>query len=529
MSLERKMNNKQLLDALDHIDDRFVAELVTSIKPPETAEGGTMQKKNIIRSIKYAALLAACAVLMGAAIPLASSLIGRISLGTGTQSGNPAGSSGEYAPLNSESNSESVENDKELLKMQTGDAFDGTPIFRVDYRADDLPRETHFYTAAGEKIDLCICNSSPCTCVYTWKLCWEDMICVIEEGNFGYTNFIAYDVSDPNNIKHTKIRVDGISYDTHEIWAEPNSPYFCAYQKGAASINGGRIDNLIVIDLSEALDGKAVRRDYPSFYYRLSSREDRTEVLGIDGEAVYFAIRDGKTFAFKKIARALPGEKEFTTLFTLPETWHFGMRTYFIIEDDGTMYFFREEKDDLSECGYSLYHYIWREGEKVEKVLRATNICDYVLADRYIYYAVNDPKYSREFLNYDVSSYNRFTDMTGGIIYRLPMSELDYEPMVAWTVSEEYYLYGVTENNPAQRFIKSEITSIPIFVQGVDGGIALWANKKVGDKLMHVNLLIGDSDKGIVMTELPGCMTWGYHVISDVGGGININWEYKPE
>lgn len=95
MSLERKMNNKQLLDALDHIDDRFVAELVTSLRPPETAEGGTMQKKNIIRSIKYAALLAACAVLMGAAIPLASSLIGRISLGTGTQSGNPAGIVGE--------------------------------------------------------------------------------------------------------------------------------------------------------------------------------------------------------------------------------------------------------------------------------------------------------------------------------------------------------------------------------------------------------------------------------------------------
>lgn len=95
MSLERKMNNKQLLDALDHVDDRFVAELVTSIKPPETAEGGTMQKKNIIRSIKYAALLAACAVLMGAAIPLASSLIGRISLGTGTQSGDPAGIVGE--------------------------------------------------------------------------------------------------------------------------------------------------------------------------------------------------------------------------------------------------------------------------------------------------------------------------------------------------------------------------------------------------------------------------------------------------
>ena len=95
MSLERKMNNKQLLDALDHVDDRFIAELVTSLRPPETAEGGTMQKKNILRSIKYAALLAACAVLMGAAIPLASTLIGRASLGTGTPGGDPAGAVGE--------------------------------------------------------------------------------------------------------------------------------------------------------------------------------------------------------------------------------------------------------------------------------------------------------------------------------------------------------------------------------------------------------------------------------------------------
>ena len=95
MSLQRKMNNRQLLDALDCIDERFVAELVTSIRPPEAAEGGTMQKKNIIRSIKYAALLAACAVLMGAAIPLLSHLIGQAALGTGTQSGDPAGAVGE--------------------------------------------------------------------------------------------------------------------------------------------------------------------------------------------------------------------------------------------------------------------------------------------------------------------------------------------------------------------------------------------------------------------------------------------------
>jgi hypothetical protein len=24
-------------------------------------------------------------------------------------------------------------------------------------------------------------------------------------------------------------------------------------------------------------------------------------------------------------------------------------------------------------------------------------------------------------------------------------------------------------------------------------------------------------------------MLWGYYVLSDVGGGTNINWKYKPE
>ncbi len=95
MSLQRKMNNKQLLDALDHVDDRFVAELVTSLRPPEAVTDEPIRKKNVLRSIKYAALLAACAVLMGAAIPLASAILGRISLGTGTQSGDPAGVVGE--------------------------------------------------------------------------------------------------------------------------------------------------------------------------------------------------------------------------------------------------------------------------------------------------------------------------------------------------------------------------------------------------------------------------------------------------
>ena len=523
-----KLQNRRLLEALYYIDEEVLADVLADITVPEPS-APLPRKKAVIRSIKYAALLAACAVLMGAAIPLASSLIGRISLGTGTQSGNPAGSSGEYTPMNSETKSEAVENDKEPLKAQTGDAFDGTPYFRMRKIGDDRSMTYEIFNVKGEKIDLCGCNSNPCVCVeYSRWLCFGNMICVMEEEHFGYTTFFVYDVSDPNNIKHTKVTIEGLSYDTHEIYALPNTPYFCAHLKVNNSVNHGLINNLIVLDLSKAFEGKIIRRDYPSYKYSVDKLDRETKLLYIDGEEVYFGIQDKETVGITEIARALPGEKTTTTLFDVTNTRHFGMRTHFMIEDNGTIHFFREEMDDLSAYGYSLYHYIWREGEKVEKVLRATNICDYILADGYIYYAVNDPKYSRDFLNHDVS-YHLFTDMTGGIIYRLPAAELGYEPMVAWTLGEEYYLYGATEKNPSHGILHG-ISSVPIFVQGMDGGISLWANKQVSENIiMHVNLLIGDTGEEIVMSELAGSGFWGYWSISDVGGGININWEYKPE
>lgn len=81
MSLQRKMNNRQLLDSLDCIDDRFVAELVTSMKLPEDKTADPNAKKNWFRSFKYAAAVAACALLLSAIVPIVGMITGTLSVG----------------------------------------------------------------------------------------------------------------------------------------------------------------------------------------------------------------------------------------------------------------------------------------------------------------------------------------------------------------------------------------------------------------------------------------------------------------
>ncbi len=534
MSMKKMTNNKRLLEALDHVDERYVAELVKELKLPNEENGPITRKKAFTRSLRYAALVAACALLLGAVIPVVGFLVKNIS--NFAPAGNQGDGEGENSAEIAQTNTESPEEQQQLLQ-QTGAAFDGSPLFRIVNTDGDVHSRCEAFTADGEMIDLCICNSTPCTCTTNIQMMiYGDMICVIEEIGVDKITFLAFDISDRNNVRHTRISVGGLCMDTHEIWAMPGTPYYCAYQQISAQKDV--IEELIVFDMSDAINGNIVRRNYPSFKYSVRNIDGITDILHIDGESVYFGIKDKKTNGIVNIVRALPEEKTATDLFNVTNTWHFGIRTDFLLEDDGTIHFLREEMDDLSEYGYSLYQYTWREGENVEKVLRAVNICDYVLSDGYIYYVINDPANSRKFKNYDYKSlmgsienkdyyydYDTYTDMTGGVIYRLPVNDLGYEPMAAWTLGEEYYLYGSTEKN---KLFGTAHSHQPIFIQGPDGGIALWANKQVGENYMHVNLLIGDSARGIVMTELAGCYYWGYYGVSEVGGGTNINWDYRP-
>ena len=71
-------NNKRLLEALDHVDIKYVAELVDGLRLPKESAAEPSVKRSFRASVKYAALIAACALILGAAIPVAGTLIRNI-------------------------------------------------------------------------------------------------------------------------------------------------------------------------------------------------------------------------------------------------------------------------------------------------------------------------------------------------------------------------------------------------------------------------------------------------------------------
>jgi hypothetical protein len=68
MNIQTESNNKRLLEALDHVDIKYVAELVDGLRLPKESAAPSA-KRSFRASVKYAALIAACALLLGAAIP----------------------------------------------------------------------------------------------------------------------------------------------------------------------------------------------------------------------------------------------------------------------------------------------------------------------------------------------------------------------------------------------------------------------------------------------------------------------------
>lgn len=116
MSIQKKTNQKRLLDALDHVDERYVAELVQGLKLPKEETKVITGKKSFARAIRSAVAVAACALLLGAAIPVASMLIGRIAYSN--PSGNPSGNVGETTADAIETTAEVIETTAEIIETQ---------------------------------------------------------------------------------------------------------------------------------------------------------------------------------------------------------------------------------------------------------------------------------------------------------------------------------------------------------------------------------------------------------------------------
>lgn len=162
MKRHSEHTDKRLIGALDHIDDRFVAEAANKIK--ERPVAGTAVRFNKMRSFKQIAILAACLLLMGAAIPLAANLIGRFpDMLAGAGSGEP-----DATEAPEEAIPEEYFTDGKFIggnAASVGIEYDGSWVF-VD-RKGNAERIVRYDPVAGETSSVCIdvqCTHSSAEC-----------------------------------------------------------------------------------------------------------------------------------------------------------------------------------------------------------------------------------------------------------------------------------------------------------------------------------------------------------------------------
>ena len=73
------LKDTRLLEALEFIDDSYVADVFACIKVPDVTAAPAGGKGKILRSLKYVAAVAACALLMSTLIPVVQYVTGNLS------------------------------------------------------------------------------------------------------------------------------------------------------------------------------------------------------------------------------------------------------------------------------------------------------------------------------------------------------------------------------------------------------------------------------------------------------------------
>ena len=142
----KNKNDKRLISAFEHIDDKFIESAAKRIKP--RAEGVGERSANKSKIIKQVALLAACLVLLGAAVPLAGRLVNYI-----PELFNPAGTENESNIL--ETNETPENNDLPEEYFTAGDGFLSYPSYYlgVEYDGCWIHKSAAYKNLTGTKME----------------------------------------------------------------------------------------------------------------------------------------------------------------------------------------------------------------------------------------------------------------------------------------------------------------------------------------------------------------------------------------
>ena len=175
----KKKQDKRLISAMDHIDDKLIDRAAERIKTRET--GAPAEKPSKVKAFRQLALLAACLLLLGAVVPLVGKLVSYIPALSG-----PAGTGAESNTLETNETEQSVvENVPEEYFANgwlpyggfpfDGVEYDGKWIFVTDILESDVEALAVYDPVTGTTKSMCIdsnCKHSGTNCPAVFAVGW---------------------------------------------------------------------------------------------------------------------------------------------------------------------------------------------------------------------------------------------------------------------------------------------------------------------------------------------------------------------
>lgn len=153
----------RILDAIDHIDSDLIAETADKIRPPLSPkrEAEQSKKTKVFTAWKQAAALVACAVLMGALIPVISMLISHITPPSSDFGDGIAPSGGQ---------SENLETESENLNTESEGAVEtGAPTERISDGSEGLEYQINADGVSASFIGFGFCTEENIVIASTFK------------------------------------------------------------------------------------------------------------------------------------------------------------------------------------------------------------------------------------------------------------------------------------------------------------------------------------------------------------------------
>lgn len=206
MKKEIRAENIPFLDSINYIDDKYIAEVLADVKLPKDADDGRLR-----RAWKQIAVLAACAVILGALFPVVTRLIGRSQIDPG---GNPGGQSGKTTPIEGEELSYPIpeggldfiehvgEVPEEFKKIVEDDLFSGATIYGdilLTYRNGDNNDLIRILDKSGKVMGEMVIDE-PLSCFYRSIQCSDG-------------NFIAF--VDTRDSIYSATHIKLVKFDMH--------------------------------------------------------------------------------------------------------------------------------------------------------------------------------------------------------------------------------------------------------------------------------------------------------------------------